>query len=608
MTKRFIEVMKCRQGTKCCIIGATLASVSWSVIFYLYVNIDVPNDSHNEAKLKHVPHKKFLLQRHPDSNQGKEQEERFVDVIKAGQIFTDEDKQLYDHADGYCAVIVLGIRHHAFNAYLSNRLSFERPILDTRDMRCSSQSYYTSTEVSIIMCFYNEASSVLLRSLHSIFGRTTLALIKEIILVDDCSEDEELKAQLGKYIEDNFPPIIRLLRNNRREGLIRSRMIGAKAATGEVLVFLDSHIEVNAGWLEPLISRVLSSRSTVVLPVIDIIDADTFQYKKSPLVRGGFTWSMRFSWEAISESYLRTDPFYIRSPTMAGGLLSINREYFFQLGGYDTGMDIWGGENLEMSFRVWMCGGKIEIATCSRVGHVFRKVRPYSSPDGKDTMTKNTLRMVNVWLDDYKDMYNKATNNRYVNTDYGDIQERLALRKSLKCWDFKWYLDEVFNPDFKEKSQLSQSREDNPKVVNRQSYLSVINKGKLRLSNTNYCVMSLTSSDGKLSYNSPLVLGDCGSIKLKWYELQSGGFLIDGNKCLDVASSLPIITKCTGEGGTQQWLMRSLMNKNSNYFYNPGVGLCLHAPKQQLGVELEMSTCNNDVSKFMYDTKVVPAR
>lgn len=26
-----------------------------------------------------------------------EQEERFVDVIKAGQIFTDEDKQLYDH-------------------------------------------------------------------------------------------------------------------------------------------------------------------------------------------------------------------------------------------------------------------------------------------------------------------------------------------------------------------------------------------------------------------------------------------------------------------------------------------------------------------------------
>ena len=28
------------------------------------------------------------------------------------------------------------------------------------------------------------------------------------------------------------------------------------------------------------------------------------------------------------------------------------KQYFFDLGGYDTGMDIWGGENLEMSYRV----------------------------------------------------------------------------------------------------------------------------------------------------------------------------------------------------------------------------------------------------------------
>ena len=168
---------------------------------------------------------------------------------------------------------------------------------------------------------------------------------------------EDLKKKLEDYVLSQ--PKLKLIRHKERKGLIRARMTGADASTGRTITFLDSHCEANVGWLEPLMERIHLDRTTVVCPVIDVISWEKLDYstvRGPPGVRGGFNWGLQFKWKKIPDYEQKRRQYdeirEVKSPTMAGGLFSIDRSYFYEIGAYDPGMDIWGGENLEISFRV----------------------------------------------------------------------------------------------------------------------------------------------------------------------------------------------------------------------------------------------------------------
>ncbi|XP_038827841.1 polypeptide N-acetylgalactosaminyltransferase 12-like [Salvelinus namaycush] len=147
------------------------------------------------------------------------------------------------------------IKKHQINTYVSDLISLHRSLPERWNPLCKDLKYdYRSLpSTSVVIAFYNEAWSTLLRTVHSVLETSPNLLLREVVLVDDYSDRAHLKEPLENYISSLKK--VRLTRARKREGLVRARLLGASIATGDVLTFLDCHCECHEGWLEPLLHR-----------------------------------------------------------------------------------------------------------------------------------------------------------------------------------------------------------------------------------------------------------------------------------------------------------------------------------------------------------------
>ena len=465
-----------------------------------------------------------------------------------------------------------------FNLLASDRIALNRSLADVRLAQCRGKVYPKKLPItSIVIVFHNEAWSTLLRTVHSIIRTSPAQLLHEIIMVDDASDREHLGKQLDDYVSTLEKPV-HVLRTGKRSGLIRARLIGAAKASAPVITFLDAHCECTEGWLEPLLARLVEDRTKVVCPIIDVISDETFEYiPASDMTWGGFNWKLNFRWYRVPQRELdrrkNDHSLPVRTPTMAGGLFSMDKEYFELLGKYDPGMDIWGGENLELSFRIWMCGGSLEIVTCSHVGHVFRKSTPYTFPGGTSKIVNhNNARLADVWLDEWKNFY-FAINTAAKVIDRGDTSERKQLRKDLKCRSFKWYLQNVY-----------------PESPMPLEYYSL---GEIRNINSNMCLDTYGRKSGENAALS--ICHGLGGNQVFAYTKRKQ-IMADDN-CLDAQGqrgSVKLI-RCHGMGGNQEWLYNHQSEDKS--IVHVRTGLCLDVPSTTNSSPGEMQSSSDVVSQ-----------
>uniref|UniRef100_A0A1A9W0R1 Uncharacterized protein n=1 Tax=Glossina brevipalpis TaxID=37001 RepID=A0A1A9W0R1_9MUSC len=152
----------------------------------------------------------------------------------------------------------------------------------------------------------------------------------------------------------------RIIRSKKHKDLVRFPL----RDEADVLTFLDARVE-------PLTGRT----TLIVCPVVDVIN----EYLNS-----------------VELATCKHDPFKaIR--TLGSDLFVTDKAYFPKLTKYETMMNAWRGENVEISFGVYQCDGTMEIISCGFVGHVFRKRLSYTfSGISSNTFARNTCPTANI--------------------------------------------------------------------------------------------------------------------------------------------------------------------------------------------------------------------
>jgi glycosyltransferase involved in cell wall biosynthesis len=295
--------------------------------------------------------------------------------------------------------------------------------------------------ISIIITCFNE-NNLIQKTVRSIFANTRLPF--EIIIIDDASSDALEASSFSEF------PGVKYFKNQDREGLIRSRIIGTTYALLPYLVFMDAHCKPEVNWEIALVAASEHFENRIIaVPFTAILDPENWLNdcnQRPPDIF--FDEKMNMKWRIPPSQFTSG---YLESPIFLGCTCLISRTFYMELQGFDDGLKIWGGENIDISLRCWMFGGKVIVAEESIVGHVFKSRFTY--PIKQKTITLNKLRI--AYINFSPERFKTVLTNFYVTEKFlfnnevdtnASIENRKSYFLNHRIYDDHWYVEKFRIP------------------------------------------------------------------------------------------------------------------------------------------------------------------
>jgi GT2 family glycosyltransferase len=260
----------------------------------------------------------------------------------------------------------------------------------------------------------------------------------EIVVVGDGCTDGSF--QFLKQ-DRNFS-LVKLIELNESYGSAKARNIGGKEATGDYLVFVDSHvIPEDKNWLHELGQQLENPKvgaSTIKISSMQDPNLVGFVYTIGNLELEP-TWVIPENIEKIQ-----------KIPLIPGACFAIRRDVFKKTGGFDAKFKKWGREDCEFSLRLWRMGFDLSFSPNSAISHYFKEALNF--PVSHEEVDFNILRIAFILLSEHwaKKVIKHITKKRpestssaiYCLIDDAEFPERKKILEKEFARSFDEYLEE----------------------------------------------------------------------------------------------------------------------------------------------------------------------